>query len=578
MKKTLKFLEPYTFWIILSTLCVFVQTVTNLYLPSVMSDIIDQGVVVGQIDKVYNLGYKMLIITLGAMIFNILATYIASKVSSSYGKDLRKLIYEKVQGFSLTEFNKINTSSLITRTTNDVTQVQNLINMSLRMMVMAPLMCIGGLILAINKNLNLSIIFIIIIPLLILFILCLVKFIVPLFSKVQGFTDRMNQVVREKLTGTRVIRAFTTEKLEKKKFEKANKDIYDLSIKISNIMSILMPVIFFLTNVSAIIIMYMGSHLIAENSLEIGDMMAFIQYAMQVLFSILMVTMMFIMIPRAIVSGKRIGEVLDIEPEIKDGNKKMNLPQRGNIEFKNVSFRYENSTEDIIHDMSFKINKGETVAIIGATGSSKTTILNLMLRFYDTTKGKVIIGGENVKDLSIKDIRDSIGYVPQKVTLFSGTIKSNILYGKQNATEEQILNATKCAEGYEFISKLENGFESEVAQGGTNYSGGQKQRISIARALVKDADIYMFDDSFSALDYATDKKLRNNLKKYAKDKTVIIVAQRVATVLDADKIIYIDEGKIVDIGNHKELFERCKEYKEIVLSQITLEEATKNNG
>ena len=577
MKKILKFLKPYTFWIILSTICVFIQAMTNLYLPNVMSDIIDKGVVIGNLDEVYNLGFRMLYITFGAMLFNILATYIASKVSSSYARDLRKKVYKKVQSFSLNEFNKINTSSLITRTTNDITQVQNLVNMSLRMMVMAPLMCIGGLILALNTNLNLSIIFIIIIPLLMLFIFSLVKFIVPLFSKVQGLTDRINQVVREKLIGTKVIRAFTTEKLEKKKFEKANKDIYDLSIKISNIMSILMPVIFFLTNISSVIIVYMGSHLISDNVLEVGDMMAFMQYAMQVLFSILMVTMMFIMIPKAIVSGKRIGEVLDIEPKIKDGKRKMSVPQRGNIEFKNVSFRHENSSEDVIHDMSFKINKGETVAIIGATGSSKTTILNLILRFYDVTKGKILIGGEDVKDLSLKDIRDSIGYVPQKVTLFSGTIKSNILYGKHDASEEEITNATKCAEGYEFISKLEKQFDSHVAQGGTNYSGGQKQRISIARALVKDADIYMFDDSFSALDYATDKKLRKNLKEYAKDKTVIIVAQRVSTVLNADKIIYIDEGKIVDIGNHKELFKRCKEYKEIVLSQITLEEATKGN-
>lgn len=575
MNQIIKQLKPYIILIIICIICVSIQAMTNLYLPNIMSDIIDEGVISSNLDKVYELGLNMLIITAIAMVFNIAATFLAAKVSTSVGKDLRAKIYEKVQSFSLVEFNKINTSSLITRTTNDVTQVQNLINILLRMMVMAPIMCIGGIILAVNTNKGLSILFIVILPLLLLFIALIAKTVVPLFTKMQGFTDRLNQVVREKLTGTRVIRAFTTEKHEKERFDKASKDIYEVSLKTSYIMSILMPVISFFTNASSIAIIYLGSHLIADGTLEIGDMMAFIQYAMQILYSIVMVTMMFILIPRAIVSAKRINEVLSLDSSIKDGKKKLNNKKRGEIEFKNVSFKYENSDEEVVSNMSFKIAKGETIAIIGATGSSKTTMLNLMLRFYDTTKGKVLLSGVDVKDLSIKDIRDCIGYVPQKVNLFSGTIRSNILYGNQTATDKQLDAATKCAEGFEFISKLDDGYEEAVAQGGTNYSGGQKQRISIARALIKEADIYMFDDSFSALDYATDKKLRGNLKTYAKDKTVIIVAQRVATVLHADKIIFVDEGKIVDIGTHKELFDRCSEYKEIVLSQITLEEAMK---
>ncbi len=575
MKKVLKFLKPYIILMIISTVCISVQAVTNLYLPNIMSDIIDQGIIGQSLDKVYELGINMLVITFVAMIFNIIATYVASRVSAGYARDLRAVVYKKVQTFSLTEFNKINTSSLITRTTNDVTQIQNLVNMLLRMMVMAPLMCIGGIIMAVNTNVELSFMFIVMIPLILLFIILLARKIVPLFSKVQENTDKLNQIVREKLTGVKVIRSFNTEKIEKERFDKGSKAIYDVSIKTANIMSILMPMIMFFINVSSVVIIWLGSDLIASSALEIGDMLAFMQYAMQVLFSILMVVIMFVTIPRAIVSAKRIGEVLDIEPKIKDGNNKIKEENKGQIEFKNVSYSFENSDEEVLNDISFKINKGETTAIIGATGSGKSTILNLLLRFYEASKGEVKVAGENVKDLKLEDLRNMVGYVPQKINLFSGTIRSNIMYGDNSASEERLLEATKAAEAFEFVNNQPDKFDEEVAQGGTNYSGGQKQRMSIARALIKDADIYVFDDSFSALDYATDKKLRKNLETYAKDKTIIIVAQRVATVLNADNIIFIDEGKIVDIGNHKELFERSPEYKEIVLSQITLEEATR---
>lgn len=579
MKKVLKELKPYYLLIALSTLFIFVQVILNLYLPNLMSDIINNGIVGQSMDNVWGYGKDMLIVTLIAMVFTISASFIAAKVSSGFARRLRKSVYEKVQTFSLEEYNKISTSSLITRTTNDVTQVQNLTLMAMRMMVQAPLMCIGGIIMAVSKNVQLSFVFLVIIPLLLLLIGLVAKKVVPMFTKLQNFTDRLNQVVREKLTGVRVIRAFGTQKYEANRYDTASKDIYEVNLKVSYIISILMPLIFFVINISSVIIIWFGAGLIDAGSLQIGDMMAFMQYAIQVLFSILMLTMMFVMIPRAIVSARRINEVLEIEPVIIDNGKEISKEEilnPGEIEFENVEFKYKESDEPVLMDLNFKITKGQTVAIIGSTGAGKTTILNLMLRFYDATKGNIKVGGINVKDMSLESLRAMIGFVPQKVNLFSGTIAENIKYGKQDATEEEIIEASKIAQSYEFIESQENGYESVVSQGGTNFSGGQKQRISIARALVKKADIYLFDDSFSALDYNTDKKLREALKNDVKGSTVIIVAQRVSTILKADNIIFIDEGKILAQGTHKELYKNCEEYREIVLSQISKEEAMLN--
>lgn len=579
MKKVLKELKPYYLLIALSTLFIFVQVILNLYLPNLMSDIINNGIVGQSMDNVWKYGRDMLIVTLIAMVFTVSVSFIAAKVSSGFAKRLRKSVYEKVQTFSLEEYNKISTSSLITRTTNDVTQVQNLTLMAIRMMVQAPLMCIGGIIMAVSKNVQLSFVFLVIIPSLLLLIALVAKKVVPMFTKLQNFTDRLNQVVREKLTGVRVIRAFGTQKYEANRYDTASKDIYEVNLKVSYIISILMPLIFFVINISSVIIIWFGAGLIDAGSLQIGDMMAFMQYAIQVLFSILMLTMMFVMIPRAIVSAKRINEVLEIEPVIIDNGKEISKEEilnPGEIEFENVEFKYKESDEPVLMDLNFKITKGQTVAIIGSTGAGKTTILNLMLRFYDATKGNIKVGGINVKDMSLESLRSMIGFVPQKVNLFSGTIAENIKYGKQDATEEDMIEASKIAQSYEFIDSQENGFESVVSQGGTNFSGGQKQRISIARALVKKADVYLFDDSFSALDYNTDKKLREALKNDVKGSTVIIVAQRVSTILKADNIIFIDEGKILAQGTHKELYKNCEEYREIVLSQISKEEAMLN--
>lgn len=576
MKKVLKNLKPYTFLIIVSMLFTFIQAILNLYLPNLMSDIVNNGVVGQSMSDVWVYGKKMLIVAVAAMVCAIISTFIASKVSGGFAQKLRQKIYEKVEKFSLAEFNKIPTSSLITRTTNDVTQVQNLTLMAMRMMIQAPLMCIGGIVMAVSKDLQLSIIFVVVIPLLLMAVVLLARKIVPLFTVLQEKTDKLNQVVREKLTGVRVIRAFGTQDYEAKRYNKASKDIYDISLKAAYIMAGLMPIIMFVINLSSVAIVWFGSHYIDAGTLQIGDMMAFMQYAIQVLFSILMVTMLFVLIPRAIVSAKRIGEVLDVEPSVKDNGKDLAPKKPGEIEFNHVEFQYDDSNEPVLYDLDFKIKKGETVAIIGATGCGKTTLLNLILRFYDATKGTVTVGGHNVKDLSIQSLRNMIGFVPQKVTLFSGTIADNIRYGKQDATQEEMEEAAKIAQSYDFISELENGFESEVAQGGTNFSGGQKQRISIARAIVKKPDIYIFDDSFSALDYTTDKNLREALKTDTEGATVIIVAQRVSTILSADNILFIDDGKIIAQGNHKELYENCEEYREVVLSQISEEEAMQN--
>ena len=577
MKKVLQHLKPFTIPIIIAMVLIFIQSMANLYLPTLMSDIVNKGVIGQSMDSVWTYGRDMLLVTVGAMICSIISTYIASKVAAGLGKSLRNGIFTKVESFSLNEFNKIQTSSLITRTTNDVTQIQSLTLMMIRMMILAPMMCIGGIIMATSKNLQLSILFIVVIPIMLGTILLLASKIVPLFTQIQKRTDKINQVVREKLTGVRVIRAFGTEQYEGKRYDKANTDIYESSIKAAYIMAGLMPIVMFIINISTIAIVWFGSYLIGDGTLQIGDMMAFMQYAMQVMFSILMVTMLFILIPRAIVSAKRINEVLEIEPSVKDTGTKINkILKPGEIEFTNVGFAYNESSEPVLSDLNFKIKKGETVAIIGGTGSGKSTVLNLILRFYDATFGEVKVGGIPVKDIDIESLRNMIGYVPQKANLFTGTIADNIRYGKQDATDEELVEAAKIAQSYDFISSLEKGFDSEVSQGGTNYSGGQKQRISIARAIVKKPDIYVFDDSFSALDYATDKKLRESLKNNIEGATLVIVAQRVSTIINADNIIFIDEGKIIATGKHHELFENCQAYKEVVMSQITEQEALNN--
>lgn len=576
MKKTLQCLKPFAPMIILGIILTFTQSMLSLYLPNLMSSIVNNGIVGQDLDEVFRYGRYMLYVTLGFMACAISATFVASRVSAGFAKKLRNAIYSKVQKFSLSEYKKISTSSLITRTTNDVTQVQQLTLMSMRMMIQAPLMCIGGIIMALSKNKQLSFLFVVVIPLLLVAIILLAKKILPLFTKLQKLTDRINQVIREKLTGVRVIRAFATQGYERKRYDKANKDIYNVSLKASYRMAILMPVVMFVINMSSVAVVWFGSHLVGDGAMQIGDMMAFMQYAIQVLFSILAVTMLFVMIPRAMVSVKRINEVLDTESVIKEKTEfvpKEKFTKPGEIEFINATFQYLDGDESVLSDMNFKIEKGQTVAILGGTGSGKTSLLSLIMRFYDITSGTIKVGGVDIKDIPLEQLRDMMGYVPQKSVLFSGTIESNIKYGKQDATEEEMIRAAKISQSYDFINSLDEKFNAPVAQGGTNFSGGQKQRLSIARAIVKNPDIYLFDDSFSALDFQTDKKLREALAENVNGATVVIVAQRVSTVLNADKILFIDEGKIIAQGTHKELYNSCEEYREVVLSQITEEEA-----
>lgn len=576
MKKTLQCLKPFAPMIILGIILTFTQSMLSLYLPNLMSSIVNNGIVGQDLDEVFRYGRYMLYVTLGFMACAISATFVASRVSAGFAKKLRNAIYSKVQKFSLSEYKKISTSSLITRTTNDVTQVQQLTLMSMRMMVQAPLMCIGGIIMALSKNKQLSFLFVIVIPLLLVAIILLAKKILPLFTKLQKLTDRINQVIREKLTGVRVIRAFATQGYERKRYDKANKDIYNVSLKASYRMAILMPVVMFVINMSSVAVVWFGSHLVGDGAMQIGDMMAFMQYAIQVLFSILAVTMLFVMIPRAMVSVRRINEIFDTESVIKEKTEfvpKEKFTKPGEIEFINATFKYLDGDEPVLSDMNFKIEKGQTVAILGGTGSGKTSLLSLIMRFYDITSGTIKVGGVDIKDIPLEQLRDMMGYVPQKSVLFSGTIESNIKYGKQDATEEEMIRAAKISQSYDFINSLDEKFNAPVAQGGTNFSGGQKQRLSIARAIIKNPDIYLFDDSFSALDFQTDKKLREALAENVNGATVVIVAQRVSTVLNADKILFIDEGKIIAQGTHKELYNSCEEYREVVLSQITEEEA-----
>ena len=576
MKKTLQCLKPFAPMIILGIILTFTQSMLSLYLPNLMSSIVNNGIVGQDLDEVFRYGRYMLYVTLGFMACAISATFVASRVSAGFANKLRNAIYSKVQKFSLTEYKKISTSSLITRTTNDVTQVQQLTLMSMRMMVQAPLMCIGGIIMALSKNKQLSFLFVIVIPLLLVAIILLAKKILPLFTKLQKLTDRINQVIREKLTGVRVIRAFATQGYERKRYDKANKDIYEVSLKASYRMAILMPVVMFVINMSSVAVVWFGSHLVGDGAMQIGDMMAFMQYAIQVLFSILAVTMLFVMIPRAMVSVRRINEIFDTESVIKEKTEfvpKEKFTKPGEIEFINATFKYLDGDEPVLSDMNFKIEKGQTVAILGGTGSGKTSLFSLIMRFYDITSGTIKVGGVDIKDIPLEQLRDMMGYVPQKSVLFSGTIESNIKYGKQDATEEEMIRAAKISQSYDFINSLDEKFNAPVAQGGTNFSGGQKQRLSIARAIIKNPDIYLFDDSFSALDFQTDKKLREALAENVNGATVVIVAQRVSTVLNADKILFIDEGKIIAQGTHKELYNSCEEYREVVLSQITEEEA-----
>lgn len=523
---------------------------------------------------IINTGIIMLLVSLLSGACTVAVGFFAAKTAAGLARDLRKSVFKKVESFSNTEFDKFSTSSLITRSTNDITQIQMMIVIMIRMVIYAPIMGVGGIIRALNKSVSMSWIIALSVVILLGLILAVFNVAMPKFKIIQKLVDRLNLVTRENLSGMMVIRAFNTQKFEEKRFDKANNDLTKTNLFVNRIMVSMMPVMMLVMNGITLLVVWVGAHQIADSKMQVGDMMAFMQYAIQIMVSFLMMSVMFIMIPRASVSAQRIAEVLETSESIVDPKEPKHFDEngKGTVEFKNVSFMYPGAEEDAIKDISFTALPGQTTAFIGATGSGKSTLINLIPRFYDTTEGEILIDGVNIKDVTQHELRSKIGYVPQKGSLFSGTIESNLKYANENATGEDLKKAAEIAQASEFIDEKPEGFSTEIAQGGDNVSGGQKQRLSIARALVKKPDIYIFDDSFSALDFKTDAALRRALNREVKDSAFIIVAQRISTIKNADKIIVLEDGKIVGMGTHDELMQNCRTYQEIALSQLSKEE------
>ena len=572
MIKLLKNLTTYKWAVFAVLILVFAQSMSDLYLPTLMADIIDKGVVTGDTAYIWKIGAVMLGITgLGALAA-IAASYYSSKAAMGLGRDIRRKVFNHVERFTLQEFDQLGTASLITRTTNDITQVQQVVIMMLRMVVSAPIMFVGGLIMAVSKDAKLSLVIVAAMPVLVISILLILWKGVPLFGQVQKRLDRLNLVLRENLTGIRVIRAFNRESQEKVRLTKANADLTDVSIKVNKIMAFLMPVMMLVMNLTVVGVIWFGGIRINNGGMQIGDLMAFIQYVMQIMFALVMASVMFVMIPRAAVSAKRINEVLEMEPTMVDAGTASADQERGTLVFDGVTFSYPGAEAPVLSDISFTARPGEITAVIGGTGSGKSTLVNLIPRFYDVTEGSIQVNGVDSQAVPQEELRSKIGFVPQKALLFTGTIAENIRFGKEDATDEEIRHAAQVAQATDFIERMPDRYESMIEQGGSNVSGGQKQRLSIARALVRKPDIYVFDDSFSALDFKTDATLRKALKQETQDATVLIVAQRVSTVMDADQIIVLEEGRVAGIGTHDELYETNEVYQEIVKSQLSEEE------
>ncbi|MGL4484908.1 MAG: ABC transporter ATP-binding protein [Anaerovoracaceae bacterium] len=571
MLKLRSYLKPFTVGILIAVVLLLIQAICDLNLPNYMAKMVDIGIVKQDTGYILTSGLIMLGFALVSGMATILVSLLSAKIAAGVSRNLRKDVFSKVSQFSNAEFDKFSTASLITRTTNDINQVQMVLMMGLRMLCYAPIMAVGGIIMALRSSVSMIWTIGVACVAMVGLILVIFAVVMPKFKVMQTFVDRLNLVSRETLTGLMVIRAFGTERFEKSRFEKANRNLADLNLFVNRAMALMMPIMMLVMNGASVLIIWVGAHKVADMSMQVGDMMAYMQYAMQIIMAFLMISMMFVFLPRASVSAGRIHEVLSTELEITDTSEPaVELPEKkGLVEFKDVAFRYEGADENVVYNLNFTAQPGETTAFIGATGSGKTTIVNLIPRFYDVTKGEILVGGVDVRKQGQEELRSHIGYVPQKNVLMSGTIKSNIAFGNENASDEEIRKAAEIAQSLEFIESKKNKFDDEIAQGGGNVSGGQKQRLAIARALAIKPDIYIFDDSFSALDFKTDAKLRKALKEYTGDSTVIIVAQRVSTIMDASKIFVVDEGKIVGEGTHEELLANCPEYHEIASSQLS---------
>ena len=568
-----RYLPRYKWPLLLVIVLLFVQAVGTLYLPELNAVIINEGVVTGDTDVILSTGAIMLAVSLVLMVAAIVGVYYSARVAMGFGRDVRSAIFRSVESFSQADVNQFGAATLITRNTNDVQQVQQVLLMALTMLITAPILLVGGLIMALRQDVPLSGVLVVVIPILLLLIALVMRRAIPLFGALQRKTDHINLVTRETLTGIRVIRAFVRTGHEERRFDAANHDYMETALSLNRLFAITMPALMLLMNLSLVAVLWFGAFRVESGEMPIGNLTAFMQYIMQILMAIMTAVLMLVVIPRAAVSGGRIQEVLDTRPSVQDPPSPTTPTQRGHVELRGVTFGYPGAEEPVLRDVSFEARPGETTAIVGSTGSGKTTLVNLLPRLYDVTEGAVFVDGVDVRELDRQELWKRIGMVPQRAYLFSGTVASNLRYGDEEATDDDLWRALEIAQAADFVRDMPEGLESPISQGGTNVSGGQRQRLAIARALAKRPGLYIFDDSFSALDFRTDARLRAALGRELDEATVIIVAQRVGTILHADRIVVLESGAVVGMGTHEELMASCETYREIVLSQLSEEEA-----
>ncbi|HEX5070173.1 MAG TPA: ABC transporter ATP-binding protein [Vicinamibacterales bacterium] len=575
MLRLLTFLKPYRRSVALVLVLALAQSLAGLYLPRLMADIVDHGIVPGNTREILIAGSAMLVMALASTACAVASSYLSAKTGAGFGRDVRNRIFDRVARLSVHQFDQFSTASLITRTTNDTAQVQQVLIMVMTMVITAPMMAIGGVTLSLSQDTQLARVLIAVIPVLAIVFFAIMRAAVPKFQQMQVKIDRLNLVLDEGLTGVRVIRAFDRNAQQSARFDAANRDLTENAISVNRLVSMLMPVMFLMMNLTGVVIIWVGALRIEAGHIQVGAMMASLQYAVQILFSVFMVTALFVTLPRAAASAERINAVLDVVPEVQDPAQPRPAGDlRGHVEFQDVSFQYRGAEEPALSGVSFSAKPGEITAIIGGTGSGKSTLAGLIPRFYDVNAGRILVDGVDVREMRQEDLRARIGYVPQKAVLFTGTMASNIRFGRDAATDDEVRHAAAIAQAAEFIDRSPQGYAAPVSQGGTNLSGGQKQRLAIARALVKKADIYVFDDSFSALDFATDARLRAALRAHTTAATVFIVSQRIGTVMNADRIVVLDEGRVAGIGRHAELLAGCAVYREIAESQASLDPST----